>query len=90
MTNPGELNAIPHHVYGSSRTGLGEIVGSRVHEDTLHAPGYSLWRYSASAQRWTMSADNSRKGYATAGAPQRAGKYDGEILRLVSVPGSAL
>jgi hypothetical protein len=62
-----------------------EVEKRRRAEDILCGPGYSIWKYSAYSAHWKMVHDSSNAGYVPASAPKRPGKFDGEILRLVSV-----
>jgi hypothetical protein len=48
------------------------------------ATGYAIWAYRDGV--WSLSADRSQPGYEPGGAPDHQGEYEGEVVRMLSVP----
>jgi len=49
--------------------------------------GYALWRWSAEDSRWSLIKDASEPGFEPGLAPDRAGQFEGQIVRWPTEPG---
>jgi hypothetical protein len=47
-----------------------------------------MWKWNAATRSWSMIRDDSKPGYVAGKAPGTAGTYDGQIIRVASVPKS--
>ncbi len=47
--------------------------------------GYCVWKWVASDQKWVKMKDYSEAGYAPGTGPTDSGRYDGQVIRWVSL-----
>jgi hypothetical protein len=57
------------------------------HTRSVHRGGYALWRWSAEELRWSLIKDASEPGFEPGLAPDRAGQFEGQIVRWPTEPG---
>src|SRR5579862_8589510 len=60
--------------------------GGSISSRTYTGPGFSVRTYSSQDESWRLQEDNSSPGHAPGPPPTEKGLYDGQCVKVPSVP----